>query len=410
MYQFVAGTLINMGLNDYISEISYAICIIVGVILCIILRFLIRRITTHILTKINEQRQILLIEAVLESKLFKRASNVAIPIIIYIFTLGIPQHRAFWAKAVEISLVIIVFLILNSCIKIISRIYSSWEISKIFPIRGILQVVEIAVFFLSGIVVISSLLGKNPTVLIGSIGAVTAVTSIVFKDAILGFIAGIQLTVNGMIRIGDWIELPKRSANGTVVDLSMMTVKVENFDKTITSIPAYTLISEEFINWRGISDVDARRIKRSIFIDAAGVRICNEEMINKLKKIYLIKDYITEKLADIEHSNKQLDCDMSETTNGRRMTNIGVFRAYITSYLRQHTGIRKDLALIVRQLESNGQGIPLEIYAFTNGTVWAEYENIQSDIFDHLYAVISEFGLMLYQSPSSGDMRQITKF
>jgi len=410
MYQFIYGILIKTGLDNYVDAAAHAVCIAAGIIICIFLKLLISGIMTKIFYRINERKKILWIEASLESRLFKRTANIIIPVIIYIFAFDMPERYIFWDKAIEISLIIISLLLLNSIIKIISRVYGSCEVSKNFPIRGILQVIEIAVFIIGGIIAVSSVIDKNPAMLLGSIGAVTAVTSIVFKDAILGFAAGIQLTANGMIRIGDRIELPKRSANGIIVDLSMMTVKIENFDKTATSIPAYTLISEEFINWRGIMDTGARLIKRPLFIDATGVRICDDEMIQKFRKIYLIKDYINNKLADIEQSNNRLDCDMSEKTNGRRMTNIGVFRAYITAYLMQHSGIRQDLSLVVRQLEAaGGKGIPLEIYAFANATVLAEYENIQSDIFDHLYAVISEFGLTLYQSPSSGDIRQITK-
>ena len=409
MYQFIYDILTRTGLNNYISAIVYAVCIIAGIIICIFLKLLITGILTKIFSKINKRKKILWIEASLESRLFKRTSNIIIPIVIYMFTFDIPERHIFWDKAVEISLVIIALLLLHSLIKIISRVYGSCDVSKHFPIRGILQVIEIAIFIIGGIIVISSIVDRNPAMLLGSIGAVTAVTSIVFKDAILGFAAGIQLTANGMIKIGDRIELPKRSANGIIIDLSMMTVTIENFDKTTTAIPAYTLITEEFINWRDVIDTGARRIKRQLFIDATGIRICDDDMIEKFKKIYLIRDYINNKLADIEQSNKRLDCDMSEKTNGRRMTNIGVFRAYITAYLMQHSGIRHDLSLVTRQLETDGKGIPLEIYAFANTAILTEFENIQSDIFDHLYAVISEFGLTLYQSPSSGDIRQITK-
>jgi len=262
-------------------------------------------------------------------------------------------------------------------------------------------------FIIGGVIIISAVVGRSPAALLGSIGAMTAITSIVFKDAILGFVAGIQLTANDMIRIGDVIEMPGRSILGTVTDISLTTVKIQDFDKTIVSVPAYALVSEAFVNRRGMIDAGARRIKRSFNIDATGILLCDEQMIEKFKNIALIKNYILDKLEDIEKSNSKLDCDMSEKTNGRRMTNIGVFRAYITEYLKNNINLHQDMPLFVRQLEPNEKGIPFEIYAFTKTTELIEYEGIQSDIFDHIYAIISEFNLKLYQNPSSNDILKI---
>ncbi|MCL2098943.1 MAG: mechanosensitive ion channel family protein [Oscillospiraceae bacterium] len=411
MYNFIFGILDKTGLGSgYTAPAAYAVYIISGVLFCVFARFLVSVILTNIFAGINKRKRLLWVEAALENKLFKKTADIVVPVIIYTLSHGVPSRHILWDNAVEISLITVALLLFNSMIKVINKVYAHREQSKNFPITSILQASQIAFIIIGGIIAVSALVGKNPTVLLGSIGAVTAVTSIVFKDAILGFAAGIQLTANNMIRIGDWIELPKRSANGTVVELSMMSVKIENFDKTATSIPAYTLISEEFINYRGLRDAGARRIKRSVHIDAVGVCMCDEAMLGKFKKIRLVKTHIENKLDEIEKFNSKLDCDMSEKTNGRRLTNIGVFRAYITAYLKQHPGIRQDLPLMVRQLELSGKGIPLEIYAFADVSVWSEYENIQSDIFDHLYAVIPEFGLAVYQSPSSGDIRRIAAY
>ena len=396
MYSFVSELLTGMGLINYVSAGARAICIVAGIIICIIVRFLVWRISSGVFSKINERNATVWVEAAIDSRLFKRLSNIVIPVIIYIFTFDMPERHTFWDTAIEITLIIIVLFILSSCIRIIDKVYNSCEASKSFPIRGILQVVEIAVFVIGGIFAVTAIVEQNPVVLLGSIGAATAVTSIVFKDPILGFIAGIQLTATGMIKIGDRIELPQHSADGTIIDLNMMTIKIENFDKTITSIPAYTLISEEFINWRGIIDAGARRIKRPVFIDAAGISICSPEMMEKLRQIDLLNDYIG-----------QFDGCKSTALDGNCLTNIGAFRVYITAYLKRRDDIRQDLTLIVRQLEPGGKGIPLEIYAFASATALAEYESIQSDIFEHLYAVIPEFGLELYQSPSSSDIRGI---
>jgi len=246
-------------------------------------------------------------------------------------------------------------------------------------------------------------------VLLGGIGAMTAIISLIFKDSILGFVAGIQLTSNDMIRIGDWIEMPKYSADGTVIDLSLTTVKIQNFDNTVTTVPAYALVTDAFINWRGMQKSGGRRIKRSIVIDASDVKLCDEETIEQFRKIELIGDYIDFKLADINDYNSDQNVDMSISINGRHLTNLGTFRAYITEYLKHHPCIRKDMSLMVRQLSSDGSGIPLEIYAFTNTIKWNEYEMIQADIFDHLYSVISEFGLSVYQQPTGQDIRKSFK-
>ena len=407
MYQFVYDVLRSAGVNNYTGAAASALCLVAGVIICVLARFLIGRILTKLFGKISERKKVLWIDAALESKLFNQIANVSVPVIIYMFTFDIPERYGFWDKAVEITLIIVALLLAHSLIKTVGKIYNSCEASKNFPIRGILQVLEIAVFIIGGIIAVSTLIERSPAMLLGSIGALTAVVSIVFKDAILGFAAGIQLTANSMIKIGDRIELPQRTVSGVIIDLSMMTVTVENFDKTTTAIPAYTLITEEFINWRDVVDTGTRRIRRPLLIDASGICFCDSGMIEKFRKMHLIKDYIEAKSAEIEQHNGQLGCDMGERANGRRMTNIGVFRAYVTAYLNQHPGICRDLALIVRQLEATGGGIPLEIYAFANTAALAAYEGIQSDIFDHLYAVIPEFGLALYQSPSSRDIRQL---
>lgn len=211
-----------------------------------------------------------------------------------------------------------------------------------------------------------------------------------------------------MIRIGDWIEMPAQSADGTVVDLSMTTIKVENFDKTITSIPAYTLVSQAFINWRGMENSGVRRIKRAIYIDISGIRICDDEMLERFHHIELIRDYIDERAAEISRYHKANNTDLSDLVNGRRMTNIGTFRAYIAAYMAKHPGINQEMTCIVRQLAQCDQGVPIEIYAFANTIKWDEYEMIQADIFDHLFAVINEFGLKAHQQPSSGDILAMT--
>ena len=409
MYQFIVDVLQDFGLGEFSRVIAYGVMLILGIVVSLILRAIIRGIADSILKRTNAHVESPIFQALIDSKLVKRTSNLVIPLMLVWLVEELTEGYVLLARIAEVSFVVIAILIIFSCIKSIDILYSSYESSRNFPIHGILQVATVASSVIGGGIIISLLMGVNPTVLLGSVGAMTAVTTLVFKDAILGFIAGIQLTTNNMIRIGDWIEVPRHSANGFVIDITMTTVKVENFDKTITSIPAYTLVSESFINWRGVLDTGGRRIKRPINIDATMVRICSDEMIEKYKSIALIKDYIECKQSDIRNFNNEQTCDTTQKANCRSLTNIGTFRAYITAYLRQHPQIRQDLTIIVRQLDPSEKGIALEIIAFANATSAVDYEAIQADIFDHLYAVITEFDLRLFQNPSSNDVRQIVK-
>ena len=410
MYQLIVDAVADMGLGSYTNLVVGAAYLAAGLSLGALLRLFIRRPVAGIAAKMNARRKIPWLEVLLAKSLLARASNIAVPAVLYFFLVDMAGEAAFLSKAADTVGVITVLLALNVCIKGVNAVYGTWEVSKTYPIRGLLQVGEIAACIVGGIVIVSVFAEKNPAMLLGGIGAMTAILTIVFKDAILGFIAGIQLTTNGMIRIGDVIELPKHQTHGKVVDLSLMTVTVKNHDNTISSIPAYTLVSDSFINWRGMVETGARRIKRSLYIDATGVRVCDDAMIAKFRKITLLKEHIDHKKESIERFNQRRKIDLSEKANGRRMTNIGVFRAYVLAYLKQFPGIRQDMTLVVRQLESGERGIPMEIYAYANTAVLAEYEGIQSDIFDHLYAVISEFGLRLYQNPSSNDLWNMCNF
>lgn len=254
---------------------------------------------------------------------------------------------------------------------------------------------------------ISLLIGQSPLLLISGLGAMAAVLMLVFKDPILGLVAGIQLSANNMLKLGDWLEMAKYGANGTVVDVGLTTVKVRNFDNTITMIPTYALVSDSFINWRGMSESGGRRIKRSLNIDTTSVHFMSEEEHQRLMKSALLAPYIDAKTQELKTYNSELQADLSSPLNGRRMTNLGTFRAYLVAYLNAHPQIRKDMTLMVRQLAPTADGLPLEIYAFTNTTVWAQYESIQADIFDHTFAIVSEFGLRVHQTPTGNDMRAI---
>lgn len=275
------------------------------------------------------------------------------------------------------------------------------------PLKGIFQGIKLIAAILVGILMISLLIGQSPAILISGLGAMAAVLMLVFKDPILGLVAGIQLSANDMLKLGDWLEMPKYGADGAVIDIGLTTVKVRNWDNTITTIPTWSLVSDSFKNWSGMSASGGRRIKRSISIDATSIHFLDEDERQRLHKAHLLKPYLTTRHQEIDAWNQQLDAPES-VLNHRQMTNIGTFRAYLNEYLRHHPRIRKDMTLMVRQLAPDDHGLPIEIYAFTNTVVWLEYESIQADIFDHIFAVVEEFGLRIHQSPTGNDIRALS--
>ena len=270
-------------------------------------------------------------------------------------------------------------------------------------IKGYLQVLKIVIYAIATILVIAALIDRSPLLLLSGLGALAAVLMLVFKDTILSLVASVQLNSNDMLRVGDWIEMPQVNADGDVIDIALHTVKVQNWDKTITTIPTWRLISESYRNWRGMQDSGGRRIKRSLLIDQTSARFLTEAERERMRRFLLINDYLADKSAEMADWNAKLVAAGRDLVNMRRSTNIGAFRAYVQNYLESHPGIRQDMTLLVRQLQPTETGLPLEIYAFTATVAWAEYEAIQGDIFDHLLAILPEFGLRLFQSPSGAD-------
>lgn len=274
-----------------------------------------------------------------------------------------------------------------------------------FPLSGLLQTSKLFASVLIGIIIVSLLMGKSPVILLSGLGALSAVVMLVFKDPILGLVAGIQLSANNMLAVGDWLEMPKYGADGDVIDIGLTTVKVQNWDKTITTVPTYALIADSFKNWRGMSESGGRRIKRSVLIDTGSVRFLDEDDLRRLSKAQLLSEYLQQAVDTIEKHNAETQADLSSLINGRRLTNLGTLRAYLVSFLKANPGIHQDMTLMVRQLEPTPQGLPIQIYAFTNTTSWGAYEDIQSDIFDHLFAVLPEFGLRAHEAPTGEDIR-----
>jgi len=305
-------------------------------------------------------------------------------------------------------IILTIILAMNAALNLANRLYQRRPDADHRPIKGYIQVLKILLFLAGTVLVIAVVMEQSPLLLLSGLGALAAVLMLVFKDTILSLVASVQLTSNDMLRVGDWIEMPALNADGDVIDIALHTIKVQNFDKTITSIPTYRLISDSFKNWRGMQDVGVRRIKRSLFIDQSSIRFLGEEDELSLRRFALIDDYLIRKQGELAQSNDQLVEHGGDVVNGRRLTNIGTFRAYVIAYLRAQTRVSGDMALLVRQLQPTAQGLPLEIYCFTATTIWSEYETIQADIFDHLLAILPEFGLRLYQAPSGHDVQRMS--
>ncbi len=310
------------------------------------------------------------------------------------------------------TLISVLFLIagmmfLDAILSALLAIYGKSAIAKEISITPFVQVLKLGLYFVTGILLLSLLLQKTPLYFLSGLGALTAVLMFVFKDVLMGFVAGIQLIANKMVAPKDWIEIPKYGADGDVLEITLTTVKVQNFDNTITTIPTYALINESFKNWRNMNLSGGRRIKRYVNIDLGSIKFCSSEMLEQFKRIQLISQYIQNRQEEILVYNKKHQVDESTLVNGRRLTNIGVFRSYVEAYLRQHPMIHKDMTFLIRQLSPSENGLPIEIYVFCKDTNWTAYEAIQADIFDHILAVVPEFDLRVFQEPSGSDFQKI---
>lgn len=306
----------------------------------------------------------------------------------------------------SLYLILAVYLMLDSLLNAVQSFYKESARERRINLGPFIQVGKLLFAPVGLILAVAVIAGESPLVLLGGIGVFASVLMLVFKDAILGFVAGVQLSSNQMLSIGEWLEMPKHNADGEVEQIGLTTVKVRNWDKTITTIPSYALISESFKNWRGMTESGGRRIKRKLVIDTNSIKLCTDEMLERFRQIEHISKYLKEKEKEIEEWNAKNRPDGEQRrVNGRRLTNVGTFRAYIESYLRSHPDISKDMTLLVRQLEPEGRGLPIQIYCFSTNTAWAAYEGIQADIFDHLLAVAPEFDLRIFQEPTGQDLQ-----
>lgn len=304
---------------------------------------------------------------------------------------------------------IVIIGALNSVIESIREIMKRSENFRDKPIASYIQLGKIFLYFLGGILVISILLGKNPLVFLSAMGALSAVLLLIFKDTILGFVASIHISVNDMVRVGDWVSMEKFGADGDVLEINLATVKVKNWDLTITTIPTYAFVSDSFKNWRGMTESGGRRIKRAVYINKNSIKHVNEELLERLMKIELIKDFLQNRLEEIKAYNEKNNIAVDSPANGRRLTNIGVFRYYLEHYIKKNPNINTEMTCMVRQLDPTPNGLPIEIYAFSKDKRWVYFESIMADIFDHVFAVAPVFELSFFQNPSGADFKSLTQ-
>ena len=398
-------TLNNMVQNPAAAQILIA----VGVILLSLISYLItKQYLLKLLSRLIQLTKTRFDDILLEKVVLKRLSYVAPVIVIYMFAHQFPVAEDV-IRRISVALICwFLLLSLGAFLTALSDMYLTLAISKGRPIKGYIQITKLIIYASGGIIIISTLVGRSPLVLLSGFGALTAILLLIFRDTILSFVASLQISSSDLVRIGDWIEVPNFGADGDVVDIALHTIKIQNWDKTFTVIPTHKLIDVTFKNWRGMQQSGGRRIKRAIYMDLGSIKFCDDKLIERFRKIHQITEYVERKQEELKIYNREHNIDTSVLVNGRRMTNIGTFRAYVEEYLRHHKKIHQHMTFLVRQLAPGPHGLPLEIYVFTNDTVWAHYEAIQADIFDHILAVVPQFDLRVFQDPTGQDFGKLT--
>ncbi len=373
-----------------------------------IINLIVKRVWVSTIRKFARRSKATWDDVLIRHNVFGRLVQVLPALIVFVgvpFVPDLPEGIAqVIRKLVMVYMVLVLTLALSAMLSAANAIYATTQVAKERSLKGFVQLAQILMWILGGVMIIAVMLDKSPLLLLSGFGAMTAILLLVFRDTILSLVASVQLNAQDMLRVGDWIEMPQFGADGDVVDVQLHTVKVQNWDKTITTIPTNRLITDSFKNWRGMSQSGARRIKRAILIDVSSIRIQTQEEVDHFTRFALLQDYIKDKEQDLADYNSGLAKEVKADVNRRRLTNVGTFRAYAFNYLKNHPSIHKDMTLIVRQLAPGPEGLPLEIYCFTNTTDWVDYEDIQSDIFDHLLAIVPEFGLRLFQKPAGSDL------
>jgi len=381
---------------------------VTGVILLSYLAFIIAR--KAILTPLRaviQRTSTQLDDIMFAEGVFQRLVYIVPVLILYNFSYLLPPIENLLQRLFLATIAWIMMLALAAFLNAVNEIYKNTAFARRLDIKSYIQVAKLLVYVFGAIVIVSILMGRSPWLMLSGIGAMTAVLLLIFRDTILSFVASIQISSSDLMRVGDWIEAPAFGADGDVMDIALHTVKVQNWDKTITVIPTYKLLDTSFKNWRGMSQSGGRRIKRAVYIDVSTIRLCDEEMLARYEQFQLIGEYVRQKREEVERYNREHQVDTSQLINGRRLTNVGTFRAYVEAYLRSHPQIHQKMTLLVRQLDPGPNGLPIEIYAFTSDTRWASYEAIQADIFDHILAVVPEFDLRVFQQPAGRDFEKL---
>ena len=387
------------------SGLALLVLLVIALVLGRVARYLI----LHASRMLGRQPALHWINDFRHNKVFQRLAQMTPSLVIQFGLHLVPELSKnamnFLGNVALAFTILFLLLAVSALLNALLDIYARTEHARTRSIKGYVQLAKMVLYVFGAIIIVATLIDRSPLLLLSGLGAMSAVILLVYKDTLLSFVASVQLTSNDMLHVGDWIEMPQVGADGDVVDITLHTVKVQNFDKTIVSIPTWRLMSESFRNYRGMQQAGGRRIKRSLFIDATGVRFLTASEERRLVQVRLLGDYLVGKQHELNAWNEALGPAGEVTANRRQLTNIGTFRAFALAYLRHHPEIRQDMTCMVRQMEPTAQGVPLEIYCFTSTTVWAEYERIQGDIFDYLLAVLPEFGLGVYQQPSGADWR-----
>ena len=382
---------------------GFCILILVAILAYIIAKHVVVRGIRHLITKLKFANH----DIMSQHSVIRRIANIVPAIVIMNGIVTVPHLSAKMVSFVQMAAQAFIFLTIalaiGELLNIFNLVYQRNPKSRNKPIKGYLQLIKLIIFIVCGLMILGTFLKKDVFTLLAGFGAMAAVLMLVFQNTILSLVASVQISSYDMVRIGDWIEMPSLNADGDVIDMSLHTITVQNFDKTFTTIPTNKLVTDTFKNWRGMSQAGVRRIKRSLYIDQSSVHFMSEAEQSKLKEFLLLDQYLDHKSTELIEFNQKLS--NTSPCNQRRLTNIGTFRAYVELYLNQHPNISKHQSLIVRQLQPTEKGLPLEIYAFSNQIAWKDYEAIQSDIFDHLIAILPEFGLKVYQAPSGYDMQ-----
>ncbi|NOX66290.1 MAG: mechanosensitive ion channel [Chlorobi bacterium] len=379
-------------------------------LLAYITYWIVHKVLIRYITKFVKKTKTEFDDILLNEKILKRVSYIVPVLVIQQFKIFNPSIESIVDTALSAVLVLLLILIVNGVIDALTEIVQQFEKFKDRPLKSYAQVIKIIVTTIGVIFIFGILTGQEFWGLFAGLGAISAVLLFVFKDTIMSFIASIQIATYDLVKIGDWIEIPKLGIDGDIMDISLHTVKIRNFDKTVSVFPTVALIQNSFKNWRGMQETGGRRIKRSIYIDVSSIEFVDDKMLQRFKKIKLISNYLDKKIEEINNYNSQLNEESSDDiANGRRITNVGTFRQYLKEYLRERSDVDKNLTFLVRQLQPGPEGLPIEIYIFATTTEWVKYEDIQSDIFDHIMAVVPQFELKVFQNPTSYDFKELSK-